>query len=273
MQSENRCAPLFYQRKGEKSKESEKALKSLVVRTTQRYNDSNVWAEINPVLLPGEMGIESDTNFYKFGDGATPWNELGYVVSGGSSEIEGTPGGYYTPSIAQPTDDTLVFYYDASKGSMPAVAPVTVTLPQSEGTEVVANPGAATQNLSSISIDGTSYNINGDDVFFETYDEAFAAAANAKERGNGTYYYSQLVHVTKGEWAGLYVIKTDNSLLKIDEPAQAAFTTDETLSYNSETKVLSVNTTDEAKNGNKQPITSNGVYQIMGDLEVILTQI
>ena len=43
------------------------------------------WSAANPVLLAGEIGIESDTRKFKFGDGATAWNSLGYAGSGGDS--------------------------------------------------------------------------------------------------------------------------------------------------------------------------------------------
>lgn len=34
------------------------------------------WTRINPVLLAGEIGIISDTNEFKIGDGKTPFNSL-----------------------------------------------------------------------------------------------------------------------------------------------------------------------------------------------------
>jgi hypothetical protein len=36
------------------------------------------WAANNPVLLSGEMGIETDTSKFKIGDGASAWTSLGY---------------------------------------------------------------------------------------------------------------------------------------------------------------------------------------------------
>ena len=51
-------------------------------RILHRYNEANYWAELNPVLGEGELGIESDTNLCKVGDGKTPWNDLPFV--GGS---------------------------------------------------------------------------------------------------------------------------------------------------------------------------------------------
>lgn len=36
------------------------------------------WASVNPVLLDGEYGRESDTDKVKIGDGVTVWNALAY---------------------------------------------------------------------------------------------------------------------------------------------------------------------------------------------------
>lgn len=39
---------------------------------------SSEWTTANPTLENGQLGIESDTNRVKRGDGATTWNSLGY---------------------------------------------------------------------------------------------------------------------------------------------------------------------------------------------------
>jgi hypothetical protein len=36
------------------------------------------WTSNNPTLAQGEVGLETDTNAYKIGDGVTPWANLGY---------------------------------------------------------------------------------------------------------------------------------------------------------------------------------------------------
>lgn len=36
------------------------------------------WSSINPILAEGEMGIETDTNLFKLGDGLLNWNDLAY---------------------------------------------------------------------------------------------------------------------------------------------------------------------------------------------------
>lgn len=38
------------------------------------------WAEVNPILAEGEIGLETDTNNIKMGDGVHTWNELEYGV-------------------------------------------------------------------------------------------------------------------------------------------------------------------------------------------------
>ena len=46
-----------------------------------RVDTSSGWQNKNPILEKGELGIESDTNYIKVGDGNTTWNSLSYVSS------------------------------------------------------------------------------------------------------------------------------------------------------------------------------------------------
>lgn len=48
------------------------------------------WAEINPVLMEGEIGLEIDTQHIKMGDGEHAWNDLEYGV--GYSNLTNEPG-------------------------------------------------------------------------------------------------------------------------------------------------------------------------------------
>lgn len=43
-------------------------------------------ASVNPVLLAGELGLETDTGKFKFGNGTSAWSNLSYA-GGGSSEL------------------------------------------------------------------------------------------------------------------------------------------------------------------------------------------
>jgi hypothetical protein len=48
-------------------------MKELQVRIKHRSNEADVWFRINPILGAGEMGIESDTGKFKYGDGKHTW--------------------------------------------------------------------------------------------------------------------------------------------------------------------------------------------------------
>lgn len=43
------------------------------------------WTSVNPVLADRELGLETDTRKFKFGDGVTAWASLSYASSGGST--------------------------------------------------------------------------------------------------------------------------------------------------------------------------------------------
>lgn len=49
------------------------------VRMKQRRKTAANWTSTNEVLLEGEMGLETDTRKFKFGDGVTAWNSLTYA--------------------------------------------------------------------------------------------------------------------------------------------------------------------------------------------------
>ena len=54
------------------------ASKTLNTRIQIRNDLAATWTEKNPVLLKGEMGIETDTRKIKIGDGLNKWSALGY---------------------------------------------------------------------------------------------------------------------------------------------------------------------------------------------------
>lgn len=51
----------------------------LTTRILIRNDTAEAWSLANPILHQGEIGIENDTNKFKFGDGVTGWNDLPYV--------------------------------------------------------------------------------------------------------------------------------------------------------------------------------------------------
>lgn len=44
------------------------------------YYSEEEWAELDPVLLEGEFGINSTTGFMKIGDGIHKWSEIDYAI-------------------------------------------------------------------------------------------------------------------------------------------------------------------------------------------------
>jgi hypothetical protein len=52
------------------------------IRMQQRRGTATVWLANDPILAPGEIGIESDTNKFKVGDGINVWSSLDYFSAG-----------------------------------------------------------------------------------------------------------------------------------------------------------------------------------------------
>lgn len=55
---------------------------SSTARIRLRRDTAANWTAENPVLLAGEMGIETDTRKYKVGNGTLAWNSLSYYIEG-----------------------------------------------------------------------------------------------------------------------------------------------------------------------------------------------
>ena len=52
--------------------------KTVALKILLRNDTAENWTTANPILSEGEMGIEIDTQKFKFGDGVTPWILLPY---------------------------------------------------------------------------------------------------------------------------------------------------------------------------------------------------
>ncbi len=59
-----------------------------------RRSTASEWTNVNPLLLSGELGLETDTHFIKIGDGVNNWNSLPYANIGpqGFQGIAGATG-------------------------------------------------------------------------------------------------------------------------------------------------------------------------------------
>jgi len=70
------------------------------------------WTSTNPTLVQGELGIETDTNKFKFGDGTTAWATLPYAVANASgtstvdwSSVLNKPATFPPSSHTHPTSE------------------------------------------------------------------------------------------------------------------------------------------------------------------------
>jgi len=50
----------------------------MAIQIQFRRGTASEWTAANPILAVGEMGIETDTDLFKIGDGTTAWNSLAY---------------------------------------------------------------------------------------------------------------------------------------------------------------------------------------------------
>jgi hypothetical protein len=51
------------------------------VRIQVRRGLAADWSSVNPILAAGEMGVETDTNKFKFGNGTSTWGSLSYAAA------------------------------------------------------------------------------------------------------------------------------------------------------------------------------------------------
>jgi hypothetical protein len=61
----------------------------MAVQIQFRNDTAANWTSADPILAQGEMGIESDTDQFKIGNGADSWSDLPY---GGLTGAAGTNG-------------------------------------------------------------------------------------------------------------------------------------------------------------------------------------
>lgn len=62
----------------------------MATRMIQRRGTAAEWSSANPVLAAGEIGFETDTQKFKFGDGTTAWADITYFASA-DQLIDGAP--------------------------------------------------------------------------------------------------------------------------------------------------------------------------------------
>lgn len=107
----------------------------MAINIQLRRGAAALWTSTNPTLAEGELGLETDTNKIKFGDGSTAWNSLAYftiaitdaellALAGLTSAADKIP--YFTGSGAaalldRDTDGTLAANSDTRIATQKAV--------------------------------------------------------------------------------------------------------------------------------------------------------
>lgn len=81
----------------------------MAVQIQLRNDIAANWTSTNPVLAVGEMGVETDTDQFKLGDGVTAWNSLGYGgIAGQAGVVQGE---------TEPTNQSLMWIDTSEAGS------------------------------------------------------------------------------------------------------------------------------------------------------------
>ena len=138
-------------------------------RLLQRRGTAPQWAVTNPVLESGELGIESDTNKMKLGDGRTAWNSLVYV--GGLIPGEQGLAGFIGPAgPSGPLGGIGPKGPDGDQGNIGL-----------KGTVNVTSPIQYNSATSALSIDQTQIEINEDQVVTPTTSKTSAYTLQASD--------------------------------------------------------------------------------------------
>ena len=109
-------------------------------RMQQRRDTAANWTSNNPTLAAGEIGFESDTYFFKIGDGTTAWTSLGYA-GGGTGSFATTATAAGTTTLTSLSKATQNF---TGTQTQTIVLPVTSTLSLGFSFQILNN---STQSL------------------------------------------------------------------------------------------------------------------------------
>lgn len=119
----------------------------MAVQIQLRRGTASQWTSANPTLAIGEMGVETDTDQFKIGDGTTAWNSLAY---GGLVGPTGPTGSTGAAGATGPTGPT------GPQGS------TTGLVSQTNGTVTTANTSATVVRNITLSTSDPTGGIDGD---------------------------------------------------------------------------------------------------------------
>lgn len=135
----------------------------MAVQIQLRRGTASQWTSANPTLAIGEMGVETDTDQFKIGDGTTAWNSLAYgglvgptgpTGSTGAAGATGPTGAAST--VTGPTGATGATGPTGPQGS------TTGLVSQTNGTVTTANTSATVVRNITLSTSDPTGGIDGD---------------------------------------------------------------------------------------------------------------
>lgn len=160
------------------------------------------WQATNPILAPGEPGVEIETGKMKVGDGIRPWNDLPYTASDGTPGEEGPPGIVLQPN---PPTDLDVLWGDTDEdatagipgpkgdpGPPGAGVPVGGTL----GQQIISTGAGSTLWQDPFAVNVRNYGAKGDGT---TDDSAAIMLADAAVANGGTVWFPKGVYRVNGK--------------------------------------------------------------------------
>ncbi len=161
-------------------------------RQAQRRDTAANWTAVNPVLLSGEWGLETDTRKLKIGDGVTAWNALAYNGS--------TPGGPGDPTNLSIVNRTAAGLTIASSTGGDADLPLATD--QLAGLQAPSNRAKAEGAVQAVALtppngwSTSSANIAGSVTLTLDLPSGFSLPSNSSQTNWDTAYSM------RGQWSG-----------------------------------------------------------------------
>jgi hypothetical protein len=159
------------------------------VRIQVRRGTASEWTAANPVLAAGEMGVETNTNKFKFGNGTDAWTSLSYAASDSQAIGEISQDAI---NQALSVGDGLTKVYDDNANTMVVAVNTstiaTKTFATSEATSKANAAQAAAEDYTDTAVNAVNNSLSG---YLETGDRGVANGV-ASLNGSGKLPESEL---------------------------------------------------------------------------------